>query len=107
MLRNLLTNAVKYSPGGTSIELRAVPDEAAGRVRIEVIDHGPGIHPDDMERIFEKFGRGRDPEGRKVAGLGLGLYISRRILRAHGSDLTVKAAPSGGSVFSFDLKSDR
>lgn len=107
VLRNLLTNAVKYSPEGTPIELRAVPDEAAGRVRIEVVDHGPGIHPDDLERIFEKFGRGRDQEGQKVAGLGLGLYLSRRILRAHGSDLVVEAAPGGGSVFSFDLASDR
>jgi PAS domain S-box-containing protein len=106
VLRNLLANAVKYSPEGTPIELRAVPDEAVGRVRIEVVDHGPGIHPDDMERIFEKFGRGRDPEGRKVSGLGLGLYLSRRILQAHGSDLQVNTAPDGGSVFSFDLESD-
>jgi signal transduction histidine kinase len=59
-----------------------------------------------MERIFEKFGRGRDPEGRKVSGLGLGLYLSRRILQAHGSDLQVNTAPDGGSVFSFDLESD-
>jgi PAS domain S-box-containing protein len=107
VLRNMLANAVKYSPEGTPIELRAVPDEAVGRVRIEVVDHGPGIHPNDMERIFEKFGRGRDPEGRRVSGLGLGLYLSRRILQAHGSDLEVNAAPDGGSVFSFDLESDR
>ena len=106
VLRNLLTNAVKYSPEGTPIELRAVPGEAAGSVRIEVIDHGPGIHPDDVERVFEKFGRGRGPEGR-APGLGLGLYLSRRILRAHGSDLTVGAATGGGSVFSFELRSDR
>ncbi len=104
VLRNLLTNAVKYSPEEAPIELRMVPDEAAGRVRIEVIDHGPGIHPNDVERIFEKFGRGRDPEGQKVAGLGLGLYLSRRILRAHGSDLTVDAVPGDGSVFGFNLE---
>jgi signal transduction histidine kinase len=72
-----------------------------------VIDQGPGIHPEDAERIFEKFGRGRDREGQKAAGLGLGLYLSRRILRAHGSDLAVDARPGGGSVFSFELESDR
>ncbi len=73
-------------------------------MRIEVIDRGPGIHPDDLKRIFEKFGRGRDPEGRKVAGLGLGLYLSRRILQAHGSDLVVNTGPDGGSVFGFELE---
>ena len=104
VLRNLLANAVKYSPEGSPIGLRTVPGEAPGRLRIEVTDQGPGIHPDDMERVFEKFGRGRGPEGRKVPGLGLGLYLSRRILRAHGSDLTVSAGPGGGSVFGFELE---
>jgi signal transduction histidine kinase len=105
VLRNLLANAVKYSPEGTPIVLRAVPGKAPGRLRIEVTDRGPGIHPDDVERVFEKFGRGRSPEGRKVSGLGLGLYLSRRILRAHGSDLTVGARPDGdGSVFGFELE---
>jgi hypothetical protein len=64
-LRNLLSNAAKYSPEGTPIELRVIGKE--GRVRLEVADHGPGIHPDDVTRIFEKFGRGRgakDARGR-------------------------------------------
>jgi PAS domain S-box-containing protein len=104
VLRNLLANAVKYSPDGSSIGLRAVPGERPGRLRIEVTDRGPGIHPDDAERIFEKFGRGRGADGRKVSGVGLGLYLSRRILRAHGSDLTVSAGPEGGSVFGFELE---
>ena len=60
VLRNLLSNAAKYSPEGTPIELRVIGKE--GRVRIEVADHGQGIHPDDVPRIFEKFGRGRDRE---------------------------------------------
>ena len=104
VLRNLLTNAVKYSPDGAPIGLRAVPGEGPGRLRIEVTDRGPGIHPDDAERIFEKFGRGRGADGRKVSGVGLGLYLSRRILRAHGSDLTVSPGPEGGSVFGFELE---
>jgi PAS domain S-box-containing protein len=104
VLRNLLANAVKYSPEGSPIGLRAVPGEAPGHLRIEVTDRGPGIHPDDMERVFEMFGRGRSPDGQKVSGLGLGLYLSRRILRAHGSDLTVSAGPEGGSVFGFELE---
>ena len=104
VLRNLLSNAAKYSPKGTLIELRAKPEETPGRVRIEVVDRGAGVHPDDVPRIFEKFGRGRDRSGRKRTGSGLGLYVSRRILWAHGNDLTLDPAPEGGSTFSFELE---
>jgi signal transduction histidine kinase len=105
VLRNLLSNAAKYSPDGAPIEIRAIRTDAG--IRIEVADHGPGIHPDDLDRIFEKFGRGRDRSGRKVSGVGLGLYLSRRITRGHGSDLTVSTTPGEGSVFGFDLEITR
>ena len=101
VMRNLLSNAAKYAPEGTPIELRVVGKK--GGVRLEVADRGPGIHPEDVTRIFEKFGRGRDREGRKTPGVGLGLYLSRRIVRGHGSELTVRTRPGGGSVFGFDL----
>jgi signal transduction histidine kinase len=102
VLRNLLGNAAKYSPEGAPIELRACP---AGRgVRIEVTDHGWGIHPDDLPHIFEKFGRGRTGRGRATPGLGLGLYLSRRIVQAHGSELHVCSTPGQGSTFSFELE---
>ena len=71
---------------------------------IAVADQGSGIHPADMARIFEKFGRGRDQVERKVAGAGLGLYLSERVIRAHGSELTVDSTPGSGSVFGFDLQ---
>jgi len=103
VLRNLLSNAAKYTPEGTPIEIRASAREP-GRIRIEVADRGPGIHPDDLVRIFEKFGRGRDHEGRKVAGVGLGLYLSKRIVWSHGSDLTVRSELGSGSVFAFELE---
>jgi len=103
VLRNLLSNAAKYSPEGTPIELRVIGKK--GRVRLEVADRGPGIHPDDVSRIFEKFGRGR--EGHKMPGVGLGLYLSRRIVRGHGSELTVRTRPGGGSVFGFELTAAR
>ena len=101
VLRNLLSNAAKYSPVGSPIELRVIGKN--GRVRLEVADRGPGVHPDDVTRIFEKFGRGRDREGRKTPGVGLGLYLSRRIVRGHGSELTVRTRSGGGSVFGFEL----
>ncbi len=102
VLRNLLSNAAKYSPEGAPIELRTTRKD--GRVRIEVADHGPGIRPEDLRRIFEKFGRGPDQEGRKVPGVGLGLYLSRRIVRAHGAELAVETEPGRGSVFGFELE---
>lgn len=107
VLRNLLSNAAKYSPDGAPVELRAILGETPGRVSIEVADRGYGIHYDDVDRIFEKFGRGRDRTGRKAYGVGLGLYLSRRIVQAHGGELTFRPAAGGGSVFSFDLEADR
>jgi signal transduction histidine kinase len=102
VVRNLLTNAANYSPPGTPITLRTT--RHGRHVRIEVIDRGYGIHPDDLPRIFEKFGRGRDVAGETHTGVGLGLYLSRRIVRAHGSDLTVDSTPGLGCVFGFELE---
>jgi signal transduction histidine kinase len=99
VLRNLLSNATKYSPEGTPIELRVIAN--VGRARIEVADRGQGIHPGDVARIFEKFGR--DQKSRVSSGVGLGLYLSQRIVRSHGSELTVRTRIGGGSVFGFEL----
>jgi signal transduction histidine kinase len=56
-----------------------------------------------LKETIEKFGRGRDRSGRKASGIGLGLYLTRRIVRAYGGELTLAPAPEGGSVFSFEL----
>jgi signal transduction histidine kinase len=105
VLRNLLSNAAKYSPEGTPIELRVIGKE--GRVRVEIADQGQGIHPDDVPRIFEKFGRGSDREKHRTPGVGLGLYLSQRIVRRHGSELTVQTRVGEGSVFGFELRVER
>jgi signal transduction histidine kinase len=101
VLRNLVGNAAKHTPPGTLITLRALPAE--DRVRLEVADEGPGIAAEDLRRIFHKFERGRDATGNSVPGVGLGLYLSRRIIRAHGSELTVSSEPGAGAVFGFTL----
>jgi signal transduction histidine kinase len=101
VLRNLIENAAKYSPTGAPIELRATLQ--GRRIRIEVADRGQGILPEDFRRIFEKFGRGRDELGQRVPGVGLGLYLSRRLIQMHGSELTVAPRPGGGSTFAFAL----
>jgi PAS domain S-box-containing protein len=102
VLRNLLSNAAKYTPPGTCVRLRATSLD--GRVRIDVEDSGPGISPDDLEHIFTKFGRGRDAEGRRIPGMGLGLFLSRQIIEQHGSDLSATSDLGKGTTFSFELQ---
>jgi signal transduction histidine kinase len=74
------------------------------RVRIEVVDRGPGLSASDTALIFEKFGRGPQAADRQTPGAGLGLYLSRRIVQAHGSDLTMTSNPGKGTVFAFELE---
>ena len=102
VLRNLLSNAAKYSPEGTPIELRVVGKE--GRIRVEIADRGPGIHPDDVPRIFEKFGRGRDRRSSRKAGCGpwplpQPAHRPEPRFRADGANETRR-----GSVFGFELR---
>lgn len=103
VLRNLLENAVKFSPPTAPVEFRAVRGVSADRIRIEVVDQGPGIPVDELGHIFERFGRGRDATERNLPGAGLGLYLSRQLVRAHGSELAVRSEPGAGSTFSFEL----
>jgi PAS domain S-box-containing protein len=102
VLHNLLDNIAKHTPPDTAVELRATVH--GNRVRIEVADEGPGIPADDQSVIFQKFARGQDAADRQTPGAGLGLYLSHQIVEAHGAELTVRSAPGGGTVFSFDLR---
>jgi signal transduction histidine kinase len=97
VLSNLVANAVRYTPEGGSVDVSA-PREGP-RVIFEVAATGPGVPPGDRERIFEKFFRGQGKKG----GAGLGLYIAREIVSAHGGEIGVKDRPGGGSVFWFAL----
>lgn len=102
VLRNLLNNAATYSPPGTPIGLWARARDRS--VVIEVTDRGPGIPPQEQAGIFEAFTRGRDTDAQAIPGAGVGLYLSRRLIEAHGSDLAVHSRPDGGSIFSFELE---
>jgi two-component system, OmpR family, sensor histidine kinase KdpD len=99
-LRQLIDNALKYSPPSTMIRLWA--DRRDDRVVIHVADQGPGIPEADRDRIFEKFFR-RQKVRDKVPGSGLGLHIAREIARMHGGDLWVFASEGGGSEFCLAL----
>lgn len=91
VLNNLLTNAVKFTPAGGKVDLRVV--DGIGEVVVEVIDDGPGIAPGEVERVFDgQFGRRPGDEG-----AGLGLYIARRIVEAHGGRIWAESPFPVGS----------
>jgi PAS domain S-box-containing protein len=101
VLVNLVENAIKYSPEGGRVELELA--RSNGRVRFAVRDAGLGIPASEHERIFEKFFR-LDPNlSRGVGGTGLGLYISREIVRRMGGRIRVDSEPGRGSTFWFEL----
>jgi signal transduction histidine kinase len=101
VLRNLLTNAQTYSSPDTPVELSVLPVEDG--VRFAVRDHGPGISPEHIELLFRPFTRLPVPETEVAPGSGLGLYISRQIVEAHGGRIRVESELGQGSAFSFTL----
>jgi two-component system KDP operon response regulator KdpE len=101
VLFNLLDNARKFAPEGSTITVRA--EQADGTVVISVIDQGPGIPAAERERVFERFYQLEQPTTRNVGGSGLGLAICKAIVEAHGGWIDVTAAPGGGASFAFSL----
>jgi signal transduction histidine kinase len=99
VLTNLLTNALRYG-GGKPVEM--VVQQVGDAARVSVRDHGIGIGPDDHERIFEQFER-TDDSRKHAAGLGLGLYITRKIVGLHDGQIRVKSTPGQGATFIVDL----
>jgi two-component system, OmpR family, sensor histidine kinase KdpD len=97
VVTNLLENALIHTPTGTSVLTRASSDD--GMVRVEVIDHGPGVPNDDRERLFRPFERGQT----HAAGSGLGLTIARGFVEAHGGKLWVENGTDDGARFVFTL----
>jgi signal transduction histidine kinase len=97
ILFNLLSNAAKYSAKDAPITVTL--HRAAGRAVVEVRNHGSGVTPGDTEAIFGKYFQGDTGSG----GVGLGLFISRGVARAHGGDITVRPADDAGSIFRLEL----
>ena len=98
-ISNLLDNAIKYSPAGGPIEVRVTTRN--GRSFISIADGGIGISADDMPKLFTRFGRLSAPAN--IGGTGLGLYLSREIVRRHGGDILVESRPDEGSRFTIVL----
>jgi len=95
VIRNLLSNAAKYSPAGSDIAVRIRRQN--GNATVAVIDHGEGISLEDQAKLFTRFGRIKSTQ--HVQGTGLGLWLSREIARMHDGDLTVQSAAGSGSTF--------
>jgi two-component system, NtrC family, sensor kinase len=96
VLFNLLSNAVKFTPRGGSVEVRTA--SADGEARVEVVDSGRGLAPEDVQTLFQPFQRGSS--ARDEAGTGLGLYISKAIVEAHGGRIAAESpGPGKGSAF--------
>jgi signal transduction histidine kinase len=99
ILANLVGNAIKYAPKPAAIEIAAVVEQ--GCVRFSVNDTGPGIPPDQLEHVFERYWQAR-PNGRR--GSGLGLYICRGLVHAHQGQIWVDSTLDKGTTFHFTLR---
>jgi signal transduction histidine kinase len=99
ILVNLIGNAIRHSPEGSTVRLAF--DRTHASASVTVADEGPGIEPADQQRIFERFERVQSHEG----GTGLGLAISRRLARSMGGDVTLESAPGEGARFTLTLPS--
>jgi signal transduction histidine kinase len=98
VVTNLVANAARHGEG-SPITVSVAADAARARVVVE--DRGPGISPEDQDRLFGQFERAASTHGK--SGLGLGLYISRRIVEAHGGRILLQSAPGAGATFTVDL----
>jgi signal transduction histidine kinase len=100
VFNNLISNALRHTPAGGQIEVRA--RRADSGVEVTVCDSGEGIRAEDIPNIFESFYRGEKSRSRATGGAGLGLAIARGIVHAHGGDIRVESQP-GDTRFIFTL----
>jgi two-component system CheB/CheR fusion protein len=99
---NFVNNAVKYAPKSKDILIRV--EQLSGQVKVLVTDRGPGIAPEKVPHLFDRYYR-TDDDGGQYSGLGLGLYISAEIIRRHNGQIGVDSEPGKGSTFWFTLPS--
>jgi signal transduction histidine kinase len=104
VLLNILDNACRYTPPGGTIRLSARREGSV--VHVSVLDQGPGIAPEDLPHIFERFYRGDKSRARSSGGTGLGLAIAKALIEAHGGSIWAENAPTGGARFHFTVPID-
>ena len=101
VLDNLVSNAIKFTPPGGGVHVSVSPVNGVARLDIE--DTGIGIAPADQQHLFERFFRASETTERQIPGTGLGLYITRAIVEAHGGSIAVDSTPGEGTSFSVEL----
>jgi two-component system, chemotaxis family, CheB/CheR fusion protein len=101
VILNLLTNAIAYAPGTDRIEVKV--RRYRNQAEVTVRDFGPGIERDKLESIFDRFVQGEPGVRPGTSGLGLGLYISREIVRSHGGSIAADSEPGKGATFTMRL----
>ncbi|WP_144016704.1 sensor histidine kinase [Beutenbergia cavernae] len=102
VMLNLIGNVASYTPAGSPVEL-VLARPTADAVVLEVVDHGPGIAPDDAARVFDRFYRVETSRSRSAGGSGLGLAIVAAIVGAHGGAVSVVPTPDGGTTVRIEL----
>ncbi len=98
---NLLSNSVKYSPAGS--ELLVLASVKSGILEFKVKDKGPGVAAENLNLIFERYGRVQSKENQQIEGTGLGLPIAKSVIESHGGIIGVESEQGKGSTFWFNL----
>jgi len=101
VLSNLLSNAIKYAPNGGEIRVRGISKPDA--VELRVSDEGAGIAAHDLPHVFDRFYRAEGDLTRRVKGTGLGLFLTRAIVKAHGGEIRADSEPNKGATFTVTL----
>jgi two-component system, OmpR family, sensor histidine kinase KdpD len=101
VLKNLLENALKYSPAGTAVEIRTAIEN--GNAKIDIIDNGRGLSDEEKTKIFDPFFRGSGLKESSIPGLGIGLAVCKGLVEAHRGSLTAETREGGGAIFSIML----
>jgi signal transduction histidine kinase len=101
VMGNLLDNGLQYSPEGGTITVRAT--KTGDAVRVDVVDQGPGLDPEELSLVFERFYRGDKTRSRATGGAGLGLAIVKQLVEAHGGRVWAESTAGEGATFSFTL----
>ena len=104
VLANLVGNALRHTPAGGAVTVRAWPVD--GCVQVEVADTGEGIPSEDLARVFERFYRGEKSRSRATGGSGLGLAIAKAVVEAHDGQIWAESQPGQGARFSFSIARD-